>query len=997
MSDLDDLYDEFGNYIGPSSSEEEEEEEEGVEGDFSGKGEGIDENIDPEDEEIDASRKGEKYLIKAQEVYGKHVEFDVQVEDTQEVNEPIMKPLEVKSFSHLSEDPPTLKYSLEFLAGIMSKPELVRNVAVVGHCTHGKTTLCDALIGSVINLPSLRYTDVRVDEQKRGISIKACPVTLGLQDSRGKTFVVNLIDCPGHVNFSDEVSAGIRASDGVVVVVDAIEGNLLNTDLILKHAVSEGVSVMLCISKVDRLIHEVKLPPADAYLKLRWIIEHVNEVIETAKGGDSSANVCPIKGTVCFSSGSDGWCFTLQSFALLHLRRQGCCSSVNPAAFAKRLWGDMFYDKSKGKFTPKRNNIHSRRSFVEFVLEPLYKLYGLVLGEEPELLSTSLRKNLSLHLSEEQLEQDTGPLLKLVLSKFFGPEKVCGFVDMVTREIPSPRQLSMKRYRRIAPCWKESSEERLKAIMSCDAKGPLSMNIVKLFASVDGSTFWAFGKVFSGTVHAGKQVCVLQPMSAAGSDGSATDDAIVFCTIHKVAIPFARHWISVDHVVAGSWALIQGIDHALTGTCTLVDADSISSEEIGPPDRFLDLVHWNKAVCKLAIEPLHPADLARMTNGLRCVSKSYPLLETRVEESGEHVIMGTGELYLDCVMHDLRHMYTGIEVRVSEPAVSFSETIETSSAVQTSGTTPDQRNTLMMVAEPFEDNLCADIENGRISASKLTPPSNPEIVKLLQEEYGWDALASRSLWAIGPDVAKGNVLLDDLLPSSPAKEQVKDIRESLVQGFNWAVREGPLCDEPVRNVKFRLLDASVTAESVYRGAGMIVPTARRVAHAAVVTASPRLMEPTFIIQVQAPSDLAEAIRKVLRRRRGHITSESPIPGTPFTVFLGYLPVIDSYGFETDLRSHTSGLAFVQQIFDHWEKVPGDPLDDSIILQPLEPSRGNELAREFLIKTRRRKGLPEEVSISKYFDDEDLFEKYMRRHRQDEASSSGSSSSEESDE
>lgn len=83
--------------------------------------------------------------------------------------------------------------------------------------------------------------------------------------------------------------------------------------------------------------------------------------------------------------------------------------------------------------------------------------------------------------------------------------------------------------------------------------------------------------------------------------------------------------------------------------------------------------------------------------------------------------------------------------------------------------------------------------------------------------------------------------------------------------------------------------------------------------------------------------------------------------------------MDSFGFETDLRSYTQGQAFCQQVFDHWSVVPGDPLDRNVILHPLEPSPPLALARDFMVKTRRRKGLSEDVSTSKYFDEQMLLE------------------------
>src|SRR6185437_10129196 len=82
----------------------------------------------------------------------------------------------------------------------------------------------------------------------------------------------------------------------------------------------------------------------------------------------------------------------------------------------------------------------------------------------------------------------------------------------------------------------------------------------------------------------------------------------------------------------------------------------------------------------------------------------------------------------------------------------------------------------------------------------------------------------------------------------------------------------------------------------------------------------------------------------------------------------YLPLIDSFGFETDLRTHTNGQAFCLSTFDHWEIVPGDPLDKAVVLKPLEPAQMDALAREFMVKTRRRKGLSEDVSINRFFDD-----------------------------
>ena len=124
------------------------------------------------------------------------------------------------------------------------------------------------------------------------------------------------------------------------------------------------------------------------------------------------------------------------------------------------------------------------------------------------------------------------------------------------------------------------------------------------------------------------------------------------------------------------------------------------------------------------------------------------------------------------------------------------------------------------------------------------------------------------------------------------------------------------------------------------------------AYSAFLMATPRLMEPVFFVEIQAPADCLSAIYTVLARRRGHVTQDIPKAGSPLYTIKAYIPAIDSFGFETDLRTHTQGQAFCVQVFDHWAIVPGDPLDKSIVLRPLEPQPAPHLAREFMVKTRR---------------------------------------------
>ena len=155
-------------------------------------------------------------------------------------------------------------------------------------------------------------------------------------------------------------------------------------------------------------------------------------------------------------------------------------------------------------------------------------------------------------------------------------------------------------------------------------------------------------------------------------------------------------------------------------------------------------------------------------------------------------------------------------------------------------------------------------------------------------------------------------------------------------------------------MKFKILAATVAGEPMNRGGGQIIPTARRVAYSAFLMATPSLMDPVYYVEVQTPADCMSAIYTVLSKRRGHVTADVPKPGTPIYIVKAFLPAVESFGFETDLRYNTQGQAFCTSVFDHWAIVPGDPLDRGVILRPLEPQPVQHLAREFMVKTRRRK-------------------------------------------
>ncbi|CAG8516877.1 5124_t:CDS:10 [Paraglomus occultum] len=951
----DSLYDEFGNYLGPelpsSDNEEEDEQNDIPQGELSPKdqqpspGEPSMELMEIDDTPSTAVvlHEDKKYYPTAEEIYGPDVETLVQEEDTQPLTEPIIKPIKIKKFQVQEKDLPETRYKKEFLVDMMNLPELVRNIAIVGHLHHGKTSFVDMLVNETHSSIAWdvdkqeRYTDTHTLERDRGVSIKSMPMTLILPDTRGKSYLFNIIDTPGHVDFVDEVTAGLRVADGVVIIVDAIEGVMANTERVIKHVIHERLSFVLVVNKVDRLILELKIPPNDAYFKLKHTIEEVNTMISECSP-DQDLRVSPERGNVLFASTQMGWCFTLRSFAKMY---SSSYEGINADEFALRLWGDIYYNPKKRTFSRKSMEQDSQRAFVHFILEPLYKLYAQVIGEDEQTLRKTL-SSLGIRLRASHFQLDVKPLLRIVLDQFFGT--ATGFVDMIVRHIPSPMDNAINKVEHIYTG--PMTSKTAKAMRSCDADGPLMVHITKLYNSADASRFDAFGRIMSGTVRKGQSVRVL------GEGYSIEDEEdMTIQEVSNVWIFESRYRIEVDGAPAGNWVLLEGVDNSIVKTATITD--KIVDEDLYI---FRPLSFITTAVLKVAVEPVNPSELPKMLDGLRKINKSYPIVITKVEESGEHIILGTGELYLDCVLHDLRRMYAEIELKVSDPVVRFCETVVETSALKCFAETPNKKNKLTMIAEPLEKGLAEDIEQGRVS---IKWPEE-DLAKYFEDKYNWDILAARSIWAFGPDENGPNILLDDTLSFEVDKKLLYSVKDSIRQGFQWGTREGPLCDEPIRNVKFRILDAVLAAEPIYRGGGQIIPTARR--------AAPRLMEPVYYVEVQAPADCVSAVYTVLARRRGHVTKDIPKAGSPLYTVKAYVPVIDANGFETDLRTHTQGQAFCQQMFDHWQIVPGDPLDKTIVLRPLEPSPAPHLARDFMVKTRRRKGLSENVSPSKFFDD-----------------------------
>jgi len=325
------------------------------------------------------------------------------------------------------------------------------------------------------------------------------------------------------------------------------------------------------------------------------------------------------------------------------------------------------------------------------------------------------------------------------------------------------------------------------------------------------------------------------------------------------------------------------------------------------------------------------------------------MVQCTIEESGEHIIAGAGELHLEICLKDLQEEYCGgIELIQSPPVVSYRETVQGKSNQICLSKSPNKHNRIYMTAEPFTKGLAEAIDDGKVNAKDDFKAR----AKIMASDFGWDVTEARKVWCFGPEGTGPNIMAD----VSKGVQYMNEIKDSVVAAFNWATKDGPLAEENCRGVRFNIHDVTLHADAIHRGGGQIIPTARRVIYAAMLTAEPRLMEPVYLVEIQCPESAMGGIYNTLNRRRGHVFAEEQKIGTPLYMVKAYLPVMESFGFTADLRSQTSGQAFPQCVFDHWQIFNGDPLEVG--------SKPNEI----VLQTRKRKGLAQEIPpLDRYLD------------------------------
>lgn len=413
-----------------------------------------------------------------------------------------------------------MKLSPERVRELQANTANVRNICILAHVDHGKTSLSDSLLAtngfiSQRMAGKVRFLDSREDEQLRGITMELSAISLYFrvmrrkegsdsEDVEVKEHLINLIDSPGHIDFSSEVSTASRLCDGAVVLVDVVEGVCSQTVNVLRQCWVDRLRPLLVLNKMDRLITEWQYLPLEAYQHLTRLVEQVNSVIGSFFAGDRMEDdlkwreagatgefieksdqdlyFSPEKNNVIFASAVDGWAFSINTFARIYLAKLGFSHS----ALTKTLWGDFYLDMKNKKVIPGSKLKPSQSSlkplFVSLVLEQIWNIYDACLLNRDDEKLEKITKKLDSKLSPRDWRStDYKGMLNLIMSQWIPLSHA--LLGAVIEYLPDPSEAQGERIDKIldecifSAVPDKPQEELLEdsfrtALKTCDSSSP---------------------------------------------------------------------------------------------------------------------------------------------------------------------------------------------------------------------------------------------------------------------------------------------------------------------------------------------------------------------------------------------------------------------------------------------------------------------------------------------------------------------------------------------
>ncbi|CDK27729.1 unnamed protein product [Kuraishia capsulata CBS 1993] len=507
-------------------------------------------------------------------------------------------------------------------------------------------------------------------------------------------------------------------------------------------------------------------------------------------------------------------------------------------------------------------------------------------------------------------------------------------------------------------------------------------------------------RVYSGSIKVGQELTVLGPKF----NPANPNEHVSKVTITDLYLIMGRELISLAEVPAGNLAGIGGLAGKVLKSGTLV-----SSEITGV--NLAGLILSSAPIVRVALEPVNPTKMDQLVHGLELLNQADPCVRTFVKDTGEYILATAGELHLERCLKDLRERFAGIEITSSQPEIPYRETILAQSEMNPPkkpelgrGVTQlslgnvnikykviplpeavvqflsENHNSIKNLvtkkevseSEDDEDDDDAGVieSNNRVlTAGEL----KSQLQKLLEtgnklknkDNINWTDLVDRIV-SLGPKRMGPNILMDlsDNLGRRVFGEAATrfQFEDSIINGFQLAMHEGPLAAEPIQGVAVIVQEANVSEEesTVPNLSGRTITTTRDCIHQGFLDWSPRLMLAMYSSEIQASAEVLGKVYAVIQRRRGHIDSEEMKEGTPFFSIEAKIPVVEAFGFSEDIRKKTSGAASPQLVFSGFEIIDMDPFWVPTTEEELEDlgetADKENVARKYMNAIRKRKGL-----------------------------------------
>ncbi|XP_053993490.1 elongation factor-like GTPase 1 isoform X2 [Hylaeus volcanicus] len=365
----------------------------------------------------------------------------------------------------------------------------IKNVCVIAHVDHGKTSICDFLISTngfitPESAGKVQFLDSREDEHRRSITMKSSCVGLHHKVSDSlESYLINLVDCPGHVDFSCDVASMVNICDGVLLIIDVVEGIRSQTKHVAEKAYKERLQFILIFNKMDKLFTELKLSSIEVVVYISNLIQQVNTLFErfvpeksfretpdttlrshpiAAQSSDPYVQFSPEKGNVVFCSAHDGWAFTLPYIASNLVKKLNLGNKVS-TKITKALWGSHYLNSKTFTVSTKPFYTNQPTMAEKLVFEPIQKMYQL-LQQCPNL--SGMKKTLEMLSIDYNTSSNETLTARSVFSKWFPLEK--HLMNTIINILPNPPNAMRNRIQRMfasSTCINSSHEHYRKNVL----------------------------------------------------------------------------------------------------------------------------------------------------------------------------------------------------------------------------------------------------------------------------------------------------------------------------------------------------------------------------------------------------------------------------------------------------------------------------------------------------------------------------------------------------